>query len=191
MTQEPAPAPRSVSRRTIVVAALVVLAVAVTTVVVLALRDDPDDGGADPTSTASPGPAPTTTDGGTGDAPDPADPGTDLADPGTVPDATGLSVTVVDQHAGTPDGFSGQDSGAVVMLDEGTIHVVTYGSSSCPLTPVSMEIVDGEIHVDVEGPAGDVMCTQDYAPTTTVIELPDEFADADVPPVVHVESALR
>jgi hypothetical protein len=188
MTQEPAPTPRSVSRRTIVVAALVVLAVAVTVVAVLALRDAPEVGGADPTSTASPGPAPTTTDG---DAPDPTDPGTDPATPGTVPDATGLPVTVLDQHAGTPDGFTGQDSGAVVMLDEGTIHVVTYGSSSCPLTPVSMEIVDGEIHVDVEGPAGDVMCTQDYAPTTTVIELPDAFADADVPPVVHVESALR
>lgn len=96
---------------------------------------------------------------------------------------------VIETYRGGPPGAGqGQDATAVVMMEDGTIHVTTMGSSSCPAVPIDLAIVDGDIVITVDanskGP-----CTADFGPTTSVVELPAEFADSGEIPTVVVESA--
>lgn len=107
----------------------------------------------------------------------------------TTPDsAAGTGVEVLEQYAGLPEGATDTDEvGAVVMTGDGTIHVFTTGSSTCPAVPTAV-VVDGDeivvtVAADDAGP-----CTMDYVPTTSVIEIPDDYDGAESP-VVRVEQA--
>lgn len=110
-------------------------------------------------------------------------PPTGSADP-TTP-AAGGSDLVVEQYLGLPPGAEPGDSGAVPVPDEGTIHVFTTGSSSCPEVPTDVAVEGDEVVVtvsaDYSGP-----CTADFTPTTSVIEIPDAYRGTE-PPVVRVE----
>lgn len=95
---------------------------------------------------------------------------------------------VIDQYRGGPPGpGDGMESSALVMMDEGTIHVTTMGSSSCPSVPVDLVVVDGDIVVTVDSDS-EGACTADLGPTTSVVELPPEFVDAGVAPTVRIET---
>lgn len=58
--------------------------------------------------------------------------------------------------------------------DEGTLLVVTWGSSRCPQLPVSVEL-DGPhtiaVRTDLYLPGGP--CTRDFVPTTAVVATPE------------------
>lgn len=112
------------------------------------------------------------------------------AEPTTgAPDETsgGAAVEVLEQYAGAPEGAEAGDLGAVVMADEGTIHVFTTGSSTCPAVPTAVTVDGDDILVTVKADdAGP--CTMDFVPTTSVIAIPDEFQGAGTP-VVTVERA--
>lgn len=96
---------------------------------------------------------------------------------------------VIEQYRGGPPGAGeGQEPTAVVMMDDGTIHVTTMGSSSCPAVPIDLVIVDGDIVITVDADS-DGPCTADYGPTTSVVELPAEFAESGDVPTVIVENA--
>lgn len=96
---------------------------------------------------------------------------------------------VIDQYRGAPPGAgNGMESTALVMMGEGTIHVTTMGSSTCPSVPVDMTIVDGDIVVTVDTDS-EGACTADLGPTTSVVELPHEFLDSGEVPTVRVEQA--
>ncbi|MEP7763221.1 hypothetical protein [Sanguibacter sp. 25GB23B1] len=96
---------------------------------------------------------------------------------------------VIEQYRGGPPRVGeGQEPTALVLVDEGTIHVTTMGSSSCPAVPIDLVIIDGDIVITVDSDS-DGPCTADYGPTTSVVELPDEFKDSDVVPTVTVEYA--
>lgn len=87
-----------------------------------------------------------------------------------------------------PGAVLGQEPTAVVMMDEGTIHVTAMGSSSCPAVPIDVAIVDevvvGTVDADSDGP-----CTADYGPTTSVIAIPDALKHSGDVPEVTVENA--
>ena len=143
--------------------ALVIVAVLVVAVVVFMLMrsQDSDEPETEPTSTSSM----------------------------TTPEsAAGAGVEVLEQYAGLPEGATETDEiGAVVMTDDGTIHVFTTGSSTCPAIPTAV-VVDGDeivvtVAADDSGP-----CTMDLVPTTSVIEIPDDYQGAGSP-VVRVEQA--
>ncbi|MEP7763220.1 hypothetical protein [Sanguibacter sp. 25GB23B1] len=109
----------------------------------------------------------------------------------TAPDSsvgTGSEVEILEQYAGLPEGEAGaEETGAVVMPDDGTIHVFTTGSSTCPAIPTAVTVDGDEIVVTVAADdAGP--CTMDFVPTTSVIEIPDDYDGAE-PPVVRVEHA--
>jgi hypothetical protein len=62
--------------------------------------------------------------------------------------------------------------------EDGTILVVTWGSSRCPQLPVSVELDDPHtvvVRTDVYLPGGP--CTRDMVPTTAVVSAPDGLDD--------------
>jgi len=107
---------------------------------------------------------------------------------------SGDAVTVVDQYRDLPspqdvvtaDRFRGAEHDdlpyndlELSWLGDGTLAVTTWWSGSCPKVPTRMMESEDEFVIVVEGtPAG--ACTDDLAPTTTVIEPPDGWA-ADTP----------
>lgn len=96
---------------------------------------------------------------------------------------------VIERYRGAPPGARGWDeTTAVVMRDEGTIHVTTMGSSSCPAVPIDVTIIDGVVVVTVDVES-DGPCTADYSPTTSVIAIPDGLKGADADPTVRIEGA--
>ena len=96
---------------------------------------------------------------------------------------------VIEQYRGGPPGARGGDeASAVVMMDEGTIHVTTMGSSSCPAVPIDVSVLDGVVVVTV-GIESDGPCTADYGPTTSVIAVPDELKGSGEAPMVTIENA--
>lgn len=97
------------------------------------------------------------------------------------------------------DGFS--DAGTAVYADAADprrLNVTTLGSGSCPSVPVSFSVTnDGEMAITlVSNAEKQVACTADLAPTTALVEFPDEvkipqwvtlehrseFVGDDVPP---------
>ena len=103
---------------------------------------------------------------------------------------------VIEQYGGAPPGVAGGDDStdllpneptAVVLMDEGTIHVTTMGSSSCPAVPIDVSVVDGVVVVTVDIES-DGPCTADYGPTTSVIAVPDELKGSDEAPMVTIEN---
>ena len=85
---------------------------------------------------------------------------------------------------GLPAGVEGtMDSPAGVgwTPETGLLYVVTYGSSSCPTLAEAEATGQGEaIEIVLVPPPADAMCTMDYAPTTTVVAVPDG-ADTGAP----------
>lgn len=92
---------------------------------------------------------------------------------------------VLEQYSGLPDGADPGETGAVVDTLDGTIHVFTTGSSSCPEVPTSVLVDDDEIVVTVDGDHSGP-CTADFVPTTSVVAIPESYQGAG-PPVVRVE----
>lgn len=154
-------------RRTLWTVLVVVAVVLVVAVVVFMMTRDSDD----PTMEPSTEPTPTASE----PAPDPSA-------------GVGSGVEIIDQYSGLPEGQAeGEETGAVVMSDDGTIHVFTTGSSTCPAVPTEVAVDGDEIVVTVAADdAGP--CTMDYVPTTSVIEIPDDYDGAE-PPTVRVEQA--
>ena len=85
---------------------------------------------------------------------------------------------VVTYTRGLPGGAAtseGKDH--VVWADPGYLYVVTYGSSTCPKFPSSVEKTEsGGIRIttstDTSRP-----CTMDFGPTTSTVEVPDGVVD--------------
>jgi hypothetical protein len=78
---------------------------------------------------------------------------------------------------GLPDGVEGtmdSPAGAGWSPETGLLYVVTFGSSSCPTLAEAQAAEDGEaVAVTLVPPPANVACTMDYAPTTTVVAVPD------------------
>ncbi|GAA1848518.1 hypothetical protein [Myceligenerans crystallogenes] len=81
---------------------------------------------------------------------------------------------------GLPPGLKGSTSstaGAAWSPEAGLVYVVTNDSSSCPIIAEPNATAEGgEIVVGLL-PRRDGMCTMDFAPTTSVVELPGDVAD--------------
>jgi hypothetical protein len=93
------------------------------------------------------------------------------------PDWSGVELAPGVVVRGLPDGVEGtQDSpvGAAWSPAEGLLYVITYGSSSCPTTTEPEAADDGgTVVVTLVPPPADAICTMDYAPTTSVVGVPD------------------
>lgn len=88
---------------------------------------------------------------------------------------------IVEQSRG---GRANADGSPLASLrDDGLLAVVTLGSSGCPTEPVAAT-ADGPHRLVVtlrsRRPAGDAVCTDDLAPTRSVIRLP---GDISAPPL--------
>ncbi|WP_150462284.1 hypothetical protein [Nesterenkonia ebinurensis] len=67
------------------------------------------------------------------------------------------------------------------ILDEDTLELVTYGSSTCPDEVTEVEATDaGTLAVELHNPHQDGPCTADYAPTEHIIEIPGEVTERPV-----------
>ncbi|GAB3175359.1 hypothetical protein GCM10027059_48910 [Myceligenerans halotolerans] len=87
---------------------------------------------------------------------------------------------------GLPEGLEGSTSspaGAAWSPEPGLIYVVTNDSSSCPII-AEQEATDegGEVVVGLL-PRQDGMCTMDWVPTTSVVQVPDSVEDGASVPV--------
>lgn len=126
---------------------------------------------AEPTDPGAPSTPTEDTVSPTEDTPTPIEPSTPASDWAGVELAPGVVVR------GLPDGVEGtQDSpaGAAWSPAERLLYVITYGSSSCPTTTHPEAAVDGgTVVVTLVPPPADAICTMDYAPTTSVVGVPD------------------
>ncbi|MFF1529593.1 hypothetical protein [Cellulomonas sp. NPDC058312] len=96
---------------------------------------------------------------------------------GATPTPTGLEPVAGSTAPGLPDGAgpapADAGAGAGRATDEGLLHVVTFGSSTCPAVPDDTAESTGPAAVTVTFPEpGDGPCTADLVPTTTVVALP-------------------
>ncbi len=103
-----------------------------------------------------------------------------------------------DTFRGLPDGVDGTmnaPAGAGWSPVDGRLFVVTYGSSSCPrLAEPDADWDDGHENLVVRlvDPPADKACTMDYAPTTSVVAVPDDVdASAPVPVRITGEGAVE
>lgn len=81
---------------------------------------------------------------------------------------------------GLPKGLKGSSSspaGAAWSPEAGLIYVVTNDSSSCPIIAGPTATLDGDEVVVELLPRRDGMCTMDWVPTTSVVQVPDDVAD--------------
>ena len=111
----------------------------------------------------------------------------------TAPPAASEPITVVERLDGLPSGAALDDTFVAGWVPEsaGRIALVTFGSSSCPVEPVSYDRDSADaLSLWAEYTGQSEVCTADMSPTTFVIELPDGFAD-DGDVLVNGESALR
>ena len=107
--------------------------------------------------------------------------------------AASAPLTVVDRYPGLPPGAALDETfepGWVADVP-GRIALVTFGSSSCPVEPVSYDRDSTDVlSLWAEYTGESEVCTADMAATTFVIELPEGFAD-DGDVLVNGESAPR
>ena len=115
---------------------------------------------------------------------DATEPPTGTAEPTTSAPDEG---PVLEQYSGLPAGAEPGETGAVVNTLDGTIHVFTTGSSSCPEVPTGVVVDGDEIVVTVDGDRTGP-CTADVVPTTSVVAIPEDYQGVE-PPVVRVERA--
>jgi hypothetical protein len=112
------------------------------------------------------------------------------------PDPVPPPLVVVSHATGLPDGAEppeGQQPYAA-WGEEGTLLVVTWGSSRCPQLPSTVDLDDAHtvvVRTEPYLPGGP--CTRDMVPTTAVVAVPDGL-DVTSPVVVRldgVETALE
>jgi hypothetical protein len=109
------------------------------------------------------------------------------------PPAASEPVTVVDEYPGLPPGAVPDETFAPAWVADspGRIALVTFGSSSCPVEPVSYDRDSTDaLSLWAEYTGDSEVCTADMAATTFVIELPAGFAD-DGEVLVNGETAPR
>jgi hypothetical protein len=117
---------------------------------------------------------------------------------GELPQAADMEVAAGNSGRGLPPGLEGNTDSPVGVAwapVEGLLYVVTNGSSSCPLfaepeatlgsggKSAKVGAADGVLTVRFK-PASDGICTMDFVPTTTVVEVPAEVDTGDPVPVV-------
>ncbi|GAA3801370.1 hypothetical protein [Cellulomonas soli] len=98
---------------------------------------------------------------------------------------------IVEQYAGLPPGVEVDETGRGAFVDTAASQIVVYtsGSSTCPVVPTTIEVVDDTdvvITLAVDAPP-DSACTADYVVTTSVIALPGGLAASDVGDVTLVD----
>jgi hypothetical protein len=110
---------------------------------------------------------------------------------GRLPEATELELEAGAVGSGLPSAVAGTfDSGygAAWSPAEGLLFVITYGSSSCPRIADPEATADGDaVRVRINDPRKGI-CTADWAPTTTVVAVPDGV-DAEAPVTVTLGAA--
>jgi hypothetical protein len=118
---------------------------------------------------------------------------------GAPPQAADMEIAAGSSGRGLPPGLEGTtDSTAGVAWApvEGLLYVVTNGSSSCPTyaepvatlgsgkgKPEGVAAEDGVLTVQLTPPENEI-CTMDFVPTTTVVEVPAEVDTGEEIPVV-------
>jgi hypothetical protein len=117
---------------------------------------------------------------------------------GQLPEASEMEIAAGNSGRGLPPGLEGStDSTAGVAWspEPGLLYVVTNGSSSCPTfaepeatigsggKSAGVDAADGVLTVTFL-PADNGICTMDFVPTTTVVEVP---AEADTGKAVPVQ----
>lgn len=117
---------------------------------------------------------------------------------GEMPQAADMEIAAGNSGRGLPPGVEGNTNSPVGVAwapVEGLLYVVTNGSSSCPLyakpeatigsggKSAKVDAADGVLTVQFMPPS-DGICTMDFVPTTTVVEVPAEVDTGDPVPVV-------
>jgi hypothetical protein len=117
---------------------------------------------------------------------------------GKLPQAADMEVTAGSTGRGLPPGLEGNTestSGVAWAPVEGLLYVVTNGSSSCPTFAEpeatigsggksgGVDAEDGVLAVQFVPPS-DGICTMDFVPTTTVVEVPAEADTGEPVPVM-------
>lgn len=119
-------------------------------------------------------------------------------DDGRLPEAAEMATTPGTSGRGLPPGLEGSTespAGVAWAPDEGLLYVVTNGSSSCPTLAEpeatfgagngakgGVAAADGVLTVQLL-PEEDGICTMDFVPTTTVVEVPAEADTGEEIPV--------
>lgn len=145
---------------------------------------------------SDPGSGTASSDTGASESPS-ADPSEEGGD-GTLPEAAEMGTEPGTSGRGLPPGLEGSTespAGVAWAPDEGLLYVVTNGSSSCP-TPAEAEATFGAGNGAKSGvaaadgvltvrllPEEDGICTMDFVPTTTVVEVPAEADTGEEIPV--------
>lgn len=76
--------------------------------------------------------------------------------------------------AGLSDGQTDPPHVAVAWTEPAAVQVTTWGSGSCPTRPVSVELdAPDRVLVRVRRTEDAEACTDDLAPTTNTVDLPD------------------
>lgn len=75
-------------------------------------------------------------------------------------------------RGGAPDGTR-LDADAAWVHGGSMIGLLTWGSSSCPLWPEQVDLVDGVLEIVLAGPGPDQPCTDDLAPRIAPVAVPD------------------
>lgn len=119
------------------------------------------------------------------------------AEDGKLPEASEMEIAAGNSGRGLPPGLEGStDSTAGVAWapETGLLYVVTNGSSSCPTFAEpeatigsggksgGVDAADGMLTVTFL-PADNGICTMDFVPTTTVVEVPAESDTGEPVPV--------
>jgi hypothetical protein len=117
---------------------------------------------------------------------------------GKLPQAADMEVEAGSSGRGLPPGLEGNTdstTGVAWAPVEGLLYVVTNGSSSCPTfaepeatigsggKSTGVDAADGVLTVQLTPPS-DGICTMDFVPTTTVVEVPAEADTGQPVPVV-------
>jgi len=131
-------------------------------------------------------------------SPSPSD-GTSATEGGKVPQAADMKVEAGSTGRGLPPGLEGNTNstaGVAWAPENGLLYVVTNGSSSCPTYAeptatmgsgngkgAGVAAEDGVLAVRLTPPDNGI-CTMDFVPTTTVVEVPAEADTGDEIPVM-------
>ena len=149
-------------------------------------------------STASTSTAPEESESAGPSPSDGASPSDDEGKDGRLPQAADMEVEAGSTGRGLPPGVEGSTSSTVGVAwapEEGLLYVVTNGSSSCPTfaepeasigsggKASGVSAADGVLAVRLV-PPNDGICTMDFVPTTTVVEVPAESDTGQPVPVM-------
>ncbi|MGW2091989.1 hypothetical protein [Promicromonospora sukumoe] len=122
------------------------------------------------------------------------------AEDGQLPQASEMEIAAGNSGRGLPPGLEGSTDSTVGVAwapEAGLLYVVTNGSSSCPTfaepeatigsggKSAGVDAADGVLTVTFV-PADNGICTMDFVPTTTVVEVPAE-ADTGKPVPVQLD----